>query len=43
MFQNLNQSLLTVSSDLKEFISGYTNHKEIFDLQERHDKHRIKH
>ena len=25
------------SSDLKEFINSYTNHKEIFDLQERHD------
>ena len=31
------QSLLTASSDLKEFINSYTNHKEIFDLQERHD------
>ena len=31
------QSLLTASSDLKEFISRYSNHKEIFDLQERHD------
>ena len=31
------QSLLTASSDLKEFISSYTNHKEIFDFQERHD------
>ena len=31
------QSLLTASGDLKEFISSYTNHKEIFDLQERHD------
>ena len=28
---------LTASSDLKEFINNYTNHKEIFDLQERHD------
>ena len=31
------QSLLTASSDLEEFISSYTNHKEIFDFQERHD------
>ena len=31
------QSLLTASSNLKEFINSYTNHKEIFDLQERHD------
>ena len=31
------QSLLTASSDLKECISSYINHKEIFDLQERHD------
>ena len=27
-----NQSVLTASSDLKEFISSYTIHKEIFDL-----------
>ena len=31
-------TLLTASSDLKEFINSYTSHKEIFDLQERHDK-----
>ena len=31
------QTLLTASSNLKEFINSYTNHKEIFDLQERHD------
>ena len=31
------QTLLTASTDLKEFINSYTNHKEIFDLQERHD------
>ena len=31
------QTLLTASSDLKEFINSYTNHIEIFDLQERHD------
>ena len=30
-------TLLTASNDLKEFINSYTNHKEIFDLQERHD------
>ena len=30
------QSLLTASSDLKEFINSYTNHKENFALQERH-------
>ena len=30
-------TLLTASSDLKEFIHWYTNDKEIFDLQERHD------
>ena len=28
---------LTASNDLKEFIHSYTNNKEIFDLQERHD------
>ena len=31
------QTLLTASSDLKEFINGYTNSKKNFDLQERHD------
>ena len=31
------QTLLTASTNLKKFISSYTNHKEIFDLQERHD------
>ena len=30
-------TLLTASSNLKEFIQQYTNGKEIFDLQERHD------
>ena len=30
-------TLLMASSDLKEFINKYTNNKEIFDLQERHD------
>ena len=31
------QMLLTASMDLKKFINSHTNHKEIFDLQERHD------
>ena len=31
-----NPTLLPASSSLKEFINSYTNHKEIFDLQERH-------
>ena len=35
-------TLLTASSDLREFISSYTNNKEIFDLQERHDNMEIK-
>ena len=30
------QMLLTASTNLKEFINGYTNHKEIFELQESH-------
>ena len=30
-------TLLTTSNGLEEFINRYTNHKEIFDLQERHD------
>ena len=30
-------TLLTASCDLKEFIHWYTNDKEIFNLQERHD------
>ena len=30
-------TLLTASSDLKEFIHWYTHDKEIFNLQERHD------
>ena len=29
--------LVTASTNLKEFINSYNNHKEIFDLQERHD------
>ena len=35
-------TLLTASSDLKEFINSYTNNKEIFDLQERHDSMAVK-
>ena len=35
-------TLLTASSDLKEFINSYTNHKEIFDFQERHDNTDVK-
>ena len=35
-------TLLTASSNLKEYINSYTNHKEIFDLQERHDSMDIK-
>ena len=31
------QTLLTASTNLKEFINSHTNHKEIFDLQGRHD------
>ena len=31
------KTLLTASTDLKEFVSSYTKNKEIFDLQERHD------
>ena len=30
-------TLLTASSNLKEFIISYTNHREIFDFQERYD------
>ena len=35
-------TLLMASSDLKEFINSYTNHKEIFDLQEMHDNMDVK-
>ena len=35
-------TLLTASNDLKEFINSYTNHKEISDLQERHDNMEVK-
>ena len=35
-------TLLTASSNLKELINSYTNHKEIFDLQERHDNTEVK-
>ena len=34
--------LLTVSTDIKRFINRYTNQKEIFDLQERHDNMELK-
>ena len=34
-------TLLTAASDLKDFINSYTNHKEIFDLQERHDNTKL--
>ena len=33
--------LLTASTDLKEFINTYNNHKEIFDLQERHESMKL--
>ena len=33
--------LLTASTDLKEFINSYTNHKKMFDLQERHDNTKL--
>ena len=36
------QTLLIVSSDLKEFINSYTNNREIFNLQERHDSMEVK-
>ena len=32
-----NPTLLMALSNLKEFINSFTNHKDIFDLQERHD------
>ena len=35
------KTLLTASTDLKKFINSYTNHKEIFDLQERHDSTKL--
>ena len=35
-------TLLTASRNLKEFINSYTNHKEIFNLQERHDNMKVK-
>ena len=35
-------TLLTASSDLKEFINSCTNNKEIFGLQERHDSMEMK-
>ena len=38
---NFNPTVLTASNDLKELINSYTNHKEIFDLEERHDNMEI--
>ena len=35
-------TLQTASSNLKEFINSYTNHNEMFDLQERHDNTEVK-
>ena len=35
------KTLLTTLTDLKEFINSYTNHKDIFDLQERHDSMKL--
>ena len=35
-------TLLTASNDLKEFINSYTDNKENFDLQERHDSTEVK-
>ena len=35
-------TLLTAPNNLKEFINSYTNNKEIFDLQERHDSTEMK-
>ena len=35
-------TLLTPSGDFKDFINSYTNNKEIFDLQERHDGMEVK-
>ena len=32
-----NPTLLTAPHNLKEFIHSYTNYKEVFDLEERHD------
>ena len=37
MHLNLTSTLLTVSSNLKDFIHQYNSGKEIFDLQARHD------
>ena len=36
------QSLMSASSNLNEFINSYTNQKELFDLQERHDNMELK-
>ena len=42
MFSKFDPTLLSASSDLKEFINSYTNNKEIFDLQGRHDSTEVK-
>ena len=41
IISKFDQTLLTASNNLKEFINSYTNHKEDFDLQERHDNMKI--
>ena len=33
---DFDKSLLHVSTDLNDFINGYTKRKEIFELQDRH-------
>ena len=38
----LDPTLLTASNKLKQFVNSYTNNKEIFDLQERHDGMEVK-
>ena len=42
LISNFDSTLLTASSDLKEFINSYTHNEEIFDLQERHDNMEVK-
>ena len=37
-----NPTLLTPSSKLREYINSYTDYKDIFDLQERHDSMEVK-
>ena len=38
---NISKFDQTLLTDLKEFINSYTNHKEIFDLKERHDSTKL--